>query len=349
MLLAALRWLWRSGRRLLSILASLGLVGHGLAVAMVGLPLLLLPATPAEAATCSYDAPTQSQTYTYSAATITQAATVTFTANINCTGVLALGAPDCFQANFTSPATSAGAATLPYQVSFTDGFAGVTSNNISSATMYGPFGLAIAAGNLTIPVSVSVTVPAGNATSAPWGTYSSTVKLGYANSAVVLLALVCPSSISQTTSTPVSAFTANFVIPPTCSVSSTSNVAFTPIGIIGSTSSRIDATGAVSVNCSAGATYTIYLGDGGNRISGGGNRQMSSGSNLLPYQLYKDNGRTSIWDTTGGTTATGGSGGVTLTGTGAAASTTVYASIPAGTALPPPGSYNDTVVVTVAY
>ena len=50
-----------------------------------------------------------------------------------------------------------------------------------------------------------------------------------------------------------------------------------------------------------------------------------------------------------GTTAIGGSGGVSDTGTGAPQNKTVFASIPAGTTLPAPGTYTDTVVITVTY
>ncbi len=105
----------------------------------------------------------------------------------------------------------------------------------------------------------------------------------------------------------------------------------------------------MTVKCNS--PYTIYIGDGGNRVATGSrDRQMAQGTQRLPYQLYKDSGRSQVWDATGGTAATNGSGGVSDTGTSVNQTKTVYASIPLTTALPPvAGSYSDTVIVTVTY
>jgi spore coat protein U-like protein len=69
---------------------------------------------------------------------------------------------------------------------------------------------------------------------------------------------------------------------------------------------------------------------------------MTSGGATVNYTLYSDSGRTTVWGTTIGTNT------VAATGSGAAQSYTVYGRIPAQTT-PAPGTYNDTVTVTVTY
>lgn len=73
------------------------------------------------------------------------------------------------------------------------------------------------------------------------------------------------------------------------------------------------------------------------------NRRMTLGGAAVVYGLYKDAGRSQPW----GDGATPGST-VAGTGTGAAKGYTVYGRVPPQTA-PTPGTYSDTVVVTVTY
>lgn len=76
----------------------------------------------------------------------------------------------------------------------------------------------------------------------------------------------------------------------------------------------------------------------------------NSNNEFIPYQLYKDSNYSSVWDATGGVASIGGAGGVSGTGTGNAQTTTVYGKIPQGTTIASrPGSYSDSVVVTVTY
>ena len=71
-------------------------------------------------------------------------------------------------------------------------------------------------------------------------------------------------------------------------------------------------------------------------------RKMTSGANTVNYTLYRDAARTLVWGTTIGTD--------TVTGTGNAANQaiTIYARTPTQT-VPPPGTYTDTVTVTITY
>ncbi len=144
--------------------------------------------------------------------------------------------------------------------------------------------------------------------------------------------------------------TANYVVPSLCQLDSTSNVDFGNINDIGSTSRDYTAQGAVNTTCNNGTPYSIYLGDGNNRITGGFRRMTNGSSQYIPYQLYQNSTYSTVWDTTGGVTAVGGAGGVSKTGSGSAQSTNVYGKIPQGTTISTtPGNYSDSVVVTVTY
>jgi spore coat protein U-like protein len=111
-----------------------------------------------------------------------------------------------------------------------------------------------------------------------------------------------------------------------------------------------DATAKLVVTCSNGASYTVYLGDGLARLSGGARRMQTGASAFLPYQLYQDNDRTVVWDETGGPAALGGTGGVSGTGAGTAQTIFVYGRIVSGTVIPGlTGQYSDSVLVTVTY
>jgi len=106
----------------------------------------------------------------------------------------------------------------------------------------------------------------------------------------------------------------------------------------------LDATSTLSVQCTNTTPYTVALNAGSN--AGGAsnftNRTMKSGSNSLGYQLYLDAGRSSIWgDGTASSTVAG-------TGTGSTQSLTIYGRLPS-LANVVPGSYTDTVTVTISY
>lgn len=113
-----------------------------------------------------------------------------------------------------------------------------------------------------------------------------------------------------------------------------------------------DSEAVVTVLCTSGTTYTLDLGDGGNQISTGGStsnlyrRQMASAANRLPYMFYQDTGRvTEIAASVANTNF------ITSTESdGMAKDYTVYGRV-IGTesSTSPPGSYTDTVVVTVAF
>lgn len=137
-------------------------------------------------------------------------------------------------------------------------------------------------------------------------------------------------------------------VTDSCSLS-THGVNFGTLSEVGQLKTPYSAEGAVTVQCSSGKPYTLYLG-GGNNIDSNGYRRMANGEARLPYQLYQDSSHSRIWDETGGTSQAGGIGGVSGFGNGSNQTLRVYGLIPAGTTVPGNvGTYTDTVMVTVAY
>ncbi|WP_340122623.1 spore coat U domain-containing protein [Methylobacter svalbardensis] len=115
-------------------------------------------------------------------------------------------------------------------------------------------------------------------------------------------------------------------------------------------SSPTDAAGNVRVRCtvllvSVGAQTNISLDTGGSGSFAP--RKMSSGANLLSYNLYKENTHTTVWgDGTGGTGIWTDNALIAVLGTNI--DHTIYGSIPAGQYVAA-GSYADTITVTVEY
>jgi len=99
---------------------------------------------------------------------------------------------------------------------------------------------------------------------------------------------------------------------------------------------------AVSVNCSNGGAYQVSLGSGQYSTSAT-RRMLGPSNNYLNYELFSDAGRTTQW---GNGTVLGGQ--VSGTGSGSAQSLIVYGRIPASQ-LSTPGTYSDSVLVTVEY
>jgi spore coat protein U-like protein len=96
-------------------------------------------------------------------------------------------------------------------------------------------------------------------------------------------------------------------------------------------------TDALEVLCNPGVNYTLTF-DAGQNATQIANRAMKreGGTELVSYQLYQDAGRGTVLNTISGT------------GTGTSQVITVYGRVPAQTA-PPPGSYRDVVIITVAF
>ncbi len=106
------------------------------------------------------------------------------------------------------------------------------------------------------------------------------------------------------------------------------------------------ATGTVTLTCTLGTTGTVTLGQGANAASGSTDtvplRQMAFGTARLPYFLYQDSARSTVWGNTAATAVT--QAGTGLLGT----AISVYGAIPISQNVPV-GAYLDTVVATVSF
>jgi spore coat protein U-like protein len=106
-----------------------------------------------------------------------------------------------------------------------------------------------------------------------------------------------------------------------------------------------DATSAVAVNCTTGASYTVSLNAGAGTGATFATRIMESGSNDLNYTLYRNAAHTEVWGD-----GTSSSNTVTGTGNGAIQNLTVYGRVFADQSdTAPASSYSDTVTATVTY
>jgi len=108
------------------------------------------------------------------------------------------------------------------------------------------------------------------------------------------------------------------------------------------TAAAVDGAGSVVVTCTATRAWWVGLGAGSGGATAGVSRSMSLGASRLGYELYQDNGRTTVW---GNTQATGVAG----TGSGAAQTVPVYGRVAAGQTTVPAGGYADSVVATVNF
>jgi spore coat protein U-like protein len=169
------------------------------------------------------------------------------------------------------------------------------------------------------------------------GLYSSTfsgtqASVAYAYSTIGTCAVIGSSHATS------AAFSVSATDMTTCSV----NASTLNFGATGVLLSALDATSAVTVVCTNSAPYTLAL-DGG--LTGATNptqRKMTQGGQTITYGLYQDSARSQPWgDSTGTNTAAG-------TGSGLTQTFTVYGRVPAQST-PAPGTYTDTVVVTLTY
>jgi spore coat protein U-like protein len=113
-----------------------------------------------------------------------------------------------------------------------------------------------------------------------------------------------------------------------------------------------DSTGNVRVSCSgvAGLLIPVTVAIGAGTSGSMAARQMASGGQRLNYNIYTTSGYTTVWgDASGATSTVGGSITLNALGIGAPLDFSVYGRIFGSQASVPPGSYTDTLVVTLTY
>lgn len=113
-----------------------------------------------------------------------------------------------------------------------------------------------------------------------------------------------------------------------------------------------DSTGSVTVTCGINAiailqSYTVALSTGSSGSYAA--RRLQAGASALQYQLYRDAARTSVWGDGSGGTAIVSGGFVLSLIVPVSATHTVYGRVPALQTTATPGSYADTIIVTVTY
>jgi len=116
-------------------------------------------------------------------------------------------------------------------------------------------------------------------------------------------------------------------------------------GQLGLSANPIQATGSVTVTCTAGTPYTVAINAGNGSGATPASRKLTreGGAETLNYGLYRDAGYSVPWgDGSAGTSMADG------TGDGSPRVHQVYARLPSQP-VGPPGVYRDTLIVTVTY
>lgn len=207
----------------------------------------------------------------------------------------------------------------------------------SNPPLYVDIALSGGAGTAQVPFYGSVLA---NQTDSPVGSYSATI-----TSATLL-------GFGYTTTPPtcvINGYTSSqsFQVASTGSVAgdcviSATNIDFGQVGLL---AGAINTTGVITTTCTKTTAYTLSMNAGTGAGASLPSRKLtrSGGADTITYALYRDAARTQVWGdgTAGSTTVTG-------TGTGVAQTATVYGTIPAQAA-PKPGTYNDTITVTVTF
>jgi spore coat protein U-like protein len=151
------------------------------------------------------------------------------------------------------------------------------------------------------------------------------------------LALVGGSANATTSIT--STFGVQLVVTAQCVINSTALLDFGSNGVI---NANIDTTSPLKVQCTNSTPYTVALDKG---TSSGGTitqRKLINSGATINYNLYTDSPGGTLW----GDGTTGSL--LNATGNGAEQTITIYGRIPPQTTAAP-GTYTDTVTVTVTY
>ena len=145
-----------------------------------------------------------------------------------------------------------------------------------------------------------------------------------------------PSSCTQ------KAATANKFFMTTAGVSNSCVVGVSAtdlnFGSVSSLAGPIDGTSTITMSCPPNTQWTLGLNQGLNAV-GAQRRMAGPGGGFVNYDLYRDPGRTQVWDSVSNV----------VTGSGSyPSSVTVYGRVPAQQGARP-GAYSDTVTVTLTY
>jgi spore coat protein U-like protein len=142
------------------------------------------------------------------------------------------------------------------------------------------------------------------------------------------------ASATTTTST----FGVTMLITAQCLINSTATLDLGSSGVI---NANHDANTPLHIQCTNTTPYTIGLDAGTTTGASIAQRLLVNGAATVNYNLYQSAAYATIWGNTGGAL-------VSSTGNGADQTFTIFGRVPAQTT-PAPGTYTDTVTVTVTY
>jgi spore coat protein U-like protein len=164
--------------------------------------------------------------------------------------------------------------------------------------------------------------------------YANLVRPATLAAVVVTLAFAPMFAFAGTTTTPIAV---SATVATDCSVTANPLAFGSYSGAVNNVSTTI------AVTCTNTTPYTVGLGAGSGSGATVTNRLMtiSAGTQTLGYGLYQDSGHATNWGNSTGSWVSG-------TGAGSAQTLTIYGQIAAGQ-YPTPGSYTDSVTVTVTY
>lgn len=188
---------------------------------------------------------------------------------------------------------------------------------------------------VTTSRTIYARIPGGQQTT-PGGNYVSTFSGSQVRFNLATYSITPPncSTVTQNASSPT--FTVQAYVDRICNVAA-DDLIFASRGVL---KSQVDAASLIKVSCTLGLPYTIGLNGGIANLAPTARKMTHSGQSIT-YGLYQDTARTLPWGNVAGQ-ITGG------TGTGLIQNLAVYGRVPAQTT-PSPGTYTDTVVVTVTY
>ena len=158
---------------------------------------------------------------------------------------------------------------------------------------------------------------------------------------------LAPLRLEAQAGTATASLSVSIVITASCTINA-ATLAFPATAGTSLITTAVSASSTVSVTCTNGSPYSIAMDNGAN--ASGNQRRMISGSNFLNYGLYVDAAHTFPWSTATSNNSCTTAGDCYLgTGSGSAQSVNIYGLVPTTAVAPPPGTYNDTVTMTITY